>query len=255
MDEILIDVVDAVRRVQLNRPDKKNAITAAMYDRLATALRTSNDDAGTRVVLLTGAGDTFTAGNDVRDFLEHPPQAADSPAFRFMRAITSLEKPLVAAVHGAAIGIGTTMLFHCDLVYAAEGTRFQMPFVNLGLVPELGSSLTVPALVGHQRASALLLLGQPFDAQAACAMGLVNEVVKADELVDRAMAVAQALAVHPPTAVRLTKALLKRNAAQALDRTLGEEAALFVQRLVSPEAKEAFSAFLEKRKPDFSRVE
>lgn len=255
MLDVIVERSGAVMRLRLNRPAKKNAITVAMYQAMAEALREADRAAPVRVVLLSGAGDAFTAGNDVRDFLERPPQGADHPVWQFASAITQAQKPLVAAVHGLAIGIGTTMLLHCDLVYAAEGTRFSLPFVDLGLVPELGSSLMLPALAGYHKAAELLLLGRPFDEQAARTMGLVADVVPVERLEETALAAAHALAEKPAASVRLTKALVKRGFAQALASTLEAEGGQFIARLKSPEAMEAFSAFLEKRKPDFSRFE
>jgi enoyl-CoA hydratase/carnithine racemase len=252
MPDVIVDRSGGVMRLQLNRAEKKNAITVAMYEAMGDALSEADRDATVRAVLLCGAGDAFTAGNDLRDFLERPPQGADHPVWRFASALTQAQKPIVAAVQGLAIGIGTTMLFHCDLVYAAERTRFSLPFVDLGLVPELGSSLMLPALAGYQKAAELLLLGRPFDEQTAASIGLVAEVVPGDRLEQTAMGAARALAEKPAAAVRMTKALLKRGFAQALSATLEVEGAQFVARLRSPEAREAFSAFLEKRKPDFS---
>jgi enoyl-CoA hydratase/carnithine racemase len=255
MSEVLTERSGAVLRIQINRPEKKNALTAAMYEAMAGALRSGDDDRAVRVVLFHGSGDTFTAGNDLRDFRDHPPAGEDSPVFRFMIALAGARKPVVAAVHGAAVGIGTTMLFHCELAYAAEGTRFHMPFVDLGLVPEFGSSLLLPAIAGHRRASELLLLGRPFDAAMAKEIGLVNAIVPAGGLLETAMAAAQALAEKPAAAVRLSKMLMKRGMAPLLDGVMHDEGRLFAERLVSPEAKEAFTAFLEKRKPDFSRFD
>lgn len=252
MPDVIVERIGAVQRLQLNRPEKKNAITVAMYEAMATALRAADTEPAVRAVLLCGAGEAFTAGNDVRDFIERPPQGPDHPVWRFASAITQMQKPLVAAVHGLAIGIGTTMLFHCDVVYAAERTRFSLPFVDLGLVPELGSSLMLPALAGYQKAAELLLLGKPFDEQAARSLGLVADVVPGDRLEETAMAAARSVADKPAAAVRMTKALIKRGFAESLAATLQVEGAQFIARLRSPEAMEAFTAFLEKRPPDFS---
>jgi enoyl-CoA hydratase/carnithine racemase len=255
MPNIVTELGGGVLRVQLDRPEKKNALTRAMYTRLTEVLEAADADPATRVIVLHGAGDAFTAGNDLRDFLEQPPQDQDHPTFRFILAVSRVQKPLVAAVHGVAIGIGTTLLLHCDLVYAAEGARFHTPFVDLGLVPELASSLTLPALVGHQRAAEMLLLGQPVDATRAAQLGFVNAVVPADRLLDTAMEAARTLAAKPAASVRLTKALMRGAQAALVASTLEEEARLFVDRLASPEAREAFAAFLEKRRPDFSRFQ
>jgi enoyl-CoA hydratase/carnithine racemase len=255
MPDLVTELGGGVLRVQLNRPEKKNALTRAMYSGLVEALEAADADAHTRAIVLHGAGDGFTAGNDLRDFLEQPPVDQDHPTFRFMTAVSRVQKPLVAAVHGMAIGIGTTLLLHCDLVYAAEGARFHTPFVDLGIVPELGSSLILPALAGHQRAAELLLLGTPIDARRAREMGLVNAVVPEERLLDTAMEAARALAAKPVAAVRLAKALMRRAHAQLVTATIEEEARLLIDRLSSAEAKEAFAAFLEKRRPDFSRFQ
>jgi enoyl-CoA hydratase/carnithine racemase len=239
----------------LNRPDKKNALTSEMYSTLAHALRDGDDDRSVRALLIHGAGDMFTAGNDLRDFLEHPPTGLENPVSRFMLALAGLKKPIVAAVNGACVGIGTTMLFHCDLVFAAEGTRFHVPFVDLGLVPEFASSVLLPAAAGYQRAAEYLLLGTPFDAAAACDIGLVNAVLTCDQVVPAALGAAQALAEKPAAAVRMSKMLMKRGLGALVETAMHDEARLFGERLVSPEAKEAFTAFLQKRKPDFTRFE
>jgi enoyl-CoA hydratase/carnithine racemase len=243
----------AVQRIQINRPEKKNALTADMYAAIAQAIKAADADAGVRVVLIHGAGDAFTAGNDLQDFLANAPRTPDAPVFRFLNAISHVEKPMVAAVSGVAVGVGTTMLLHCDLVYAAEGTKFALPFVNLGLCPEAASSFLLPAIVGYQRAAELLLLGEPFDAAKAYQLGIVSEVVPAEILMMRAGEAAKKLAEKPAASVRITKRLMKRAWLPAIDAALAEEIRNFGERLGSPEAKEAFSAFLEKRKPDFSR--
>jgi enoyl-CoA hydratase/carnithine racemase len=243
----------AVQRIQINRPEKKNALTADMYAAIAQAIRAADADAGVRVVLIHGAGDAFTAGNDLQDFLANPPRTADAPVIRFLDAVSHAEKPLVAAVSGVAVGVGTTMLLHCDLVYAAAGTKFALPFVNLALCPEAASSFLLPAIVGYQRAAELLLLGEPFDAAQAHEIGIVTEVVPAENLMMRAGDAAKKLAEKPAASVRVTKQLMKRAWMPASDAALAEEIRNFGERLGSPEAKEAFSAFLEKRKPDFSK--
>ena len=240
--------------IQINRPEKKNALTADMYAAIAEALNAVNADPGVRAVLIHGAGDAFTAGNDLHDFLANAPRYADAPVFRFLNAVSHVEKPLVAAVSGVAVGVGTTMLLHCDLVYAAEGTKFALPFVNLGLCPEAASSFLLPAIVGYQRAAELLLLGEPFDAQKAWQLGIVTEVVSADAVLARATEAAHKLAAKPAASVRITKQLMKRNWMPTIEATLAEEIRHFGERLGSAEAKEAFAAFLEKRKPDFSKT-
>ena len=242
-----------VLRLTLARPEKKNALTRAMYTALAEALDGAADDAGVRAVVLAGSGGAFTAGNDLFDFMMDPPKDETSPVFRFLRALVHFPKPLVAAVEGVAIGIGTTLLLHCDLAYAAPSARFKMPFVDLGLVPEAASSLLVPRLAGGRRASELLLLGDAFGAETAREIGLVNAV--ADDPVALATERAEALAAKPPAAVRLSKSLLRAPLRERVDAVIEEEAGLFVSRLQSPEAMEAFTAFMEKRAPDFSSFE
>ncbi|HJT62240.1 MAG TPA: enoyl-CoA hydratase [Burkholderiales bacterium] len=241
---------ERVARIRFDRLDKKNAITAQMYGQLGSALAAADADPQVRAVLLSGSAECFTAGNDVADFLN---RVGSSPARALFDTLPNMKKPVVAAVGGPAIGIGTTLLLHCDLVYAAPNARFQLPFVPLGIVPEFGSTFLLPRLAGYQRAAELLLLGQPFSAQTAHEVGLVSEVVPEQELFNRAEAAVLRLVSLPPESVRLTKRLLKARYAEALASTIDEETRLFTERLSSPEAKEAMSAFLEKRKPDFSR--
>ena len=198
MKHILTETKDGILRIEIDRPDKKNALTAAMYQAMADAIKAAEADAKVRVVLIHGKADLFTAGNDLQDFLDNRPRDDDRPAFQFLRNISRAQKPIVAAVAGAAVGIGTTMLLHCDLVYAAPNARLQLPFVNLGLVPEAASSLLLPALIGYQRAAELLLLGEPFSAQKAKEIGLVTEVVPEDQLFDTAMAQAKSWRRSPP---------------------------------------------------------
>lgn len=254
MNKILTEVEGGVLRVQFNRADKKNAITAAMYQALAHALRHAERDNAVRVALIHGAADVFTAGNDLQDFLANPPRSNDAPGFQFLRAIHEFPKPLIAAVSGLAVGIGTTMLLHCDLVYCAPGTRFSMPFVNLGLCPEAGSSFLLPRLAGYQRAAELLMLGEPFSAETAKEIGLVNAVVPAESLLATAMATARKLAAKPAASLRETKALMKQGLHEAVKLAMDDESEAFREQLQSPEAKEAFTAFLEKRQPDFSKL-
>jgi enoyl-CoA hydratase/carnithine racemase len=253
MNNILTENQGAVLRIQFNRPEKKNALTAAMYQALAHALRHAERDHAVRVALIHGAEDAFTAGNDLHDFLASTPRSNDAPVFQFLRAIHEFPKPLVAAVSGLAMGVGTTMLLHCDLVYCAPGTRFSLPFANLGLCPEAGSSFLLPRLVGYQRAAELLMLGEPFDADSAKAMGLVNAIVPAESLLDTAMATARALAAKPAASLRETKMLMKQGIHEAVKLAMGDEGEAFRELLESAEAKEAFTAFLEKRQPDFSK--
>ena len=252
-EHILVESKDRILRIEIARIEKKNALTAAMYQAMAAALKAADADPQVRAILIHGRHDCFTAGNDLKDFLERPPHAEGSPVSGFLQALPGVAKPIVAAVGGPAVGIGTTMLLHCDLVYAAQNARFQMPFVPLGLVPEAGSSLLLPMLAGYQRAAALLLLGQPFTAEQAQAAGLVTEIVPDDELLDTAREAALALTALPPAALRATKALMKHSHAQAVAAQMTEEGRIFTERLASPEAKEAMTAFFEKRKPDFSR--
>ena len=253
MQHIRTEAIDGVLRIEIDRPAKKNALTAAMYQALADAIDAAEKDDATRVLLLHGKPDVFTAGNDLQDFLEHPPRDESEPVFQFLLALNRAQKPIVAAVAGPAVGIGTTMLLHCDLVYAAPDARLQLPFVDLGLIPEAGSSLLLPLLAGYQRAAKLLLLGERFGAQEAMDIGLVTEVVPADELFATALAQAKKLAQKPAASLRLTKQLMKQSLRSAVEQRIRLEASYFKERLDSPEAKEAFSAFLEKRKPDFSK--
>lgn len=247
------ELQEGILTVRINRPGKKNALNLAMYGALADALRRADDDPAVRVVLFCGGDDCFTSGNDIADFVNFPPDGPDSPVLRFLKAVTLAEKPLVAAVSGAAVGIGTTMLLHCDLVYAADTAVFQMPFVSLGLCPEAGSTLLLPQLIGHQRAAELLLLGEPFTAARAEQLGIVTAVVPQAELHRTARARALKLAAQPAAAVRLTKSLLKRANAGILQETAACEIECFLERLASPEAHEALQAFMERRKPDFSK--
>ena len=253
MSEILTEVRDRVLRIEIARPGKKNALTQAMYGAMADALAAAERDSGVRAAMIHGTRDCFTAGNDLKDFLDRPPRTQETPVFRFISTLPVFSKPLIAAVNGAAVGIGTTMLLHCDLVYAAPGAKFQLPFVSLGLVPEAGSSFLLPYIAGYQRAAELLLLGQPFGADKAFAAGFVTEVVPEGELFERARAAALAVAALPPAAVRATKSLMRKRFGARTAEAMEEEGKVFGERLVSPEAKEAMTAFLEKRKPDFSR--
>jgi len=255
MSHVLVETRERVCRIELARPEKRNALTLAMYAALGEAIAAAEADPGARAVLLHGARDCFCSGNDVKDFLERPMHGDDSPAFRFLRAIAAAKKPIVALVGGPAIGIGTTMLLHCDLVYATPAARFQLPFVQLALVPEAGSSLLLPMLAGYQRAAELLLLGRPFDADKALAAGIVTEIIPESELLEYGREAALALAALPPASLRLTKELMKRPRREAVAAQMNDELRLFGERLVSPEAREAMNAFMEKRKPDFSRFD
>lgn len=239
--------------VVLARLDKKNALTGEMYAGLADAIGAADADPQVRAVLLHGAPECFCAGNDVSDFLKRPPLQSGSPSQRFFEVMQAARKPIVAAVGGPAVGIGTTMLLHCDLVYAASTARFQLPFVPLGIVPEFGSTYLLPLLAGYQRAAELLLLGQPFTAEKAREAGIVSDVVPPERLMERATQACEALAALPPESIRLTKSLMKKRHAAVVRETIAEEIRVFSERLGSGEAKEAMSAFLEKRRPDFSR--
>jgi enoyl-CoA hydratase/carnithine racemase len=241
-----------VARIRFDRVEKKNAITPEMYSMLGAALRAAEENREVRAVLLHGSAECFTAGNDVGDFLKRPAGGAP-PAKALFEVLPTMAKPVVAAVGGPAIGIGTTLLLHCDLVYAAPNARFQLPFVPLGIVPEFGSTFLLPMLAGYQRAAELLLLGRPFTAQQAYEAGIVTAVVPQEQLIEHSFQTATALAALPPESIRLTKRLMKSRYAPALAAAIEEETRIFSDRLASPEAKEALSAFLEKRKPDFSR--
>jgi enoyl-CoA hydratase/carnithine racemase len=243
---------ERIARIRFDRLDKKNAITAEMYAQLGRALAAADADRDVRAVLLHGSEDCFTSGNDLGDFLKRA-SGETSPAQMLFDTLPKMQKPVVAAVGGPAVGIGSTMLLHCDLVYAADNARFQLPFVPLGIVPEFGSTFLLPLLAGYQRAAELLLLGQAFDARKAYEAGIVTSIVSKDQLLSKALEAATALAALPPESIRLTKRLLKARYAEPLAAAIAEETRLFRERLASPEAKEAMSAFLEKRKPDFSR--
>jgi enoyl-CoA hydratase/carnithine racemase len=247
-----IDIIESGSTIEihLDRADKKNALTAAMYHAMTAALADASRRSDVAVVLFAGKGDAFCAGNDIKDFLSGPEGGA--AAFEFIRAIAMFDKPAVAAVQGLAVGVGTTMLLHCDLVYAAPDARFVMPFVNLGIVPEAGSSLIAPALMGYPKAAAMLLLGEPMDAEGADRAGLVTAIVPADRLLDHARAKAASLAAKPPQALAYTRRLMKGDPAILAER-IEEEGRLFRETMQSAEAKEAFTAFLEKRPPVFNR--
>jgi enoyl-CoA hydratase/carnithine racemase len=254
MSDILVHTEAGVTTLTFNRPDKKNSITAAMYAALADALAAAEADPAVRVVVFQGNETTFSAGNDIGDFLNNPPATEDSPVFRFLRGIAQFRKPVLAAVCGPAVGIGTTLLLHCDLVYAGDNAAFSMPFVNLGLCPEAASSLLVPQMMGYHRAAEALLLGEPFMAEAALEVGLVNRVLAPSETTVYAQAVARRLAAKPLASLIETKRLMKKGHAQQVMATMAEEGASFGRMLGEPAAKEAFGAFMERRKPDFSAL-
>jgi len=249
MSDILTERSGNVLSVQQNRPTKKNAMTSSMYIALAEAFEAAAKDDQVRVVLWHAVGDTFSAGNDIEDFVQHPPGPGESPQARLVHALIALEKPVVAAVRGAAIGGGTTLLGHCDFVYAAENARFQLPFIHLGLVPEFASSYLLPLRLGHLRAAELVLLGQPFDARRAAELGLVTKVVPDTGLLDAATEAARALAAKPPAAVQASKRLLKHAFREQIEEAVRQEMETFAERVRSDEAKEAFRAFLAKHRP------
>jgi enoyl-CoA hydratase/carnithine racemase len=244
---------NGVATIEIARPEKKNALTQAMYTAMAEALAAAQADKAVRAVLITGQPGVFTSGNDLEDFMQRPPQGEDSPVARFMGALLDIEKPVVAAVTGAAVGIGTTMLLHCDLVYVSDEARLAMPFVGLGLVPEYASSMIIPALMGHAKATEKLMLGEPFSGADAVDCGIANAVLPATEVVNHARRMAERFNALPPSAVRETKKLMRAPLKARIREVMGQEGALFAQRLRSPEAMEAFQAFFQKRKPDFSQ--
>jgi enoyl-CoA hydratase/carnithine racemase len=250
-------LLDGVLTIEIARPEKKNAFTREMYTAAAQALHAADADAAVRAVLLCGQPGIFTSGNDIEDFLSRPPgqgsDAQDSPVFRFLNALTNCGKPVVAAVTGAAIGVGATMLLHCDFVYVSDEARLAMPFVSLGLVPEFASSLLVPQLMGQRRAAEKLLLGDPFTAQEAVDCGLANAVLPASEVLPHARRVALRFNALPPGAVRDSKKLMRDHQRALVMEAIRTEGAVFSARLRSPEVREALQAFLEKRKPDFSK--
>ena len=246
-DAILLHRERGLLTLTLNRPDKKNALTRAMYAQLAHALRDADQDPEINAVLICGSADCFTAGNDIADFLQAPPNSLDSPVFHFMLALLDCRKPVIAAVAGAAVGIGTTLLLHCDLVYVSRDARLRMPFVNLGLCPEFGSSLILPRLLGHAKAAELLLLGEGFSGEQAAAWGLASEAMGSGEA---ALAKAREVGLRFETlsadAVAISKQLMKAPDREQLRRVIEEEGALFVQRLKSPEAVAALSGFINR---------
>ncbi|MFP6712219.1 MAG: enoyl-CoA hydratase [Rhodospirillales bacterium] len=252
-EHISVDVNGGVMEIGMNRADKKNALTADMYTAMADALERANTDGDVGAVLFHGTEDCYTSGNDLNDFLSNPPHDSSSPAFRFIRCVATSATPLVAAVTGAAIGVGTTMLLHCDFVYASEDAKFVMPFVNLALVPEAASSLLLPRIAGYQRAANLLLLGEPVSAREAEACGFVTEILPSAQVMEKARETVAKLAAKPPNALRWTRELLKGDPADVLN-AMDREIAYFSQCLDSGEAKEALNAFLEKRSPDFSKA-
>ncbi|MFT5426521.1 MAG: enoyl-CoA hydratase/carnithine racemase [Gammaproteobacteria bacterium] len=246
---------DRIKFICINRPDKKNALDMAMYSALAQALQDADADKNIRVSYLTGVADAFCSGNDISDFLKNPPVDESSPVIKFINALINAEKPIVAAVNGIAVGIGTTMLLHCDLVYASDAAQFQLPFVNIGLCPEAGSTYILSTLIGHQKASELLLLGDRFSAEQAEQFGFVNKVVSESELETNAMKSAKRIAEQPPNATKVTKELMRSTMRAQIIDAKQRELASFIPMLDGAEAKEALTAFMEKRKSDFSSFE
>jgi enoyl-CoA hydratase/carnithine racemase len=254
MDEIVTERSGSILRVELNRPAKRNAMTSRMYITLASIFGDAAKDERIHAVLWHGAGDSFCAGNDIGDFLKNPPGPGDSPQAQLMNAFIELDKPLVAAVQGAAIGGGTTMLMHCDFVYAGESAKFQMPFINLALVPEFGSSCSIPARIGHIRAAELILLGLPFDARRAADLGLVTQVVPDQNLLGTATETAREIATKPAGALQACKRLMKRPFREQIKAAIKAENEEFSAQVRTADAKEALTAFLEKRAPHFNRT-
>jgi enoyl-CoA hydratase/carnithine racemase len=251
-EHIVVSVENRVLTVRLDRLEKKNALTRGMYLGMIEALKQADADPNVRVVLITGTEACFTAGNDLVDFANAKP-GETSPAILYLQTLAAAQKPVIAAVGGVAVGIGTTMLLHCDLVYASSDARFQLPFVNLGLCPEAGSSTLLPALMGHRKAAELLYFGEPFTAGTAHELGIVNTVLASNELLTMAKEKARQLAEKPPAALRITKALLKRGSANAIAEAMANETEQFAALLQGPEAKEAMMAFMQRRKADFSQ--
>jgi enoyl-CoA hydratase/carnithine racemase len=253
--DILITQANGILTLEFNRPERKNSITTVMYDAMAAAIFDAEADPAVRVILIQGKPELFTAGNDLEDFLKNSGTAdgGERPVFKFMRALGGATKPVVAAVGGYAIGIGTTLLMHCDLVYAADSAKFSVPFTQLGLCPEFGSSMLLPLNAGHARAAEKLMLGEAFSAQEAYDMGIISKVLPPSEVIGHAQAQAAKLAALPPASIRVTKRLMKSGRTESLNNAIATESKLFSEMLQAPEAKEAFTAFFEKRKPDFSK--
>ena len=244
MPDTLITIDNHVLRIQLNRPRKKNALSPAMYDSLRAAIERADDDSSIRVITLTGSGDSFCAGNDLNTFLADPGSDA---AARFIKAIAGAQTPIVAAVNGVAVGVGVTMLLHCDLVYAAAEARFNFAFIDLGLLPEAASSYLLPRMLGYSGAAELLMLGEAFSAEQARECGIVNQVVAAEALDDLARSKAAQLAAKPPEALRQTKMLLRRGSSKAVEETMALELSMIGERLVSDEARGIMQAFFKRR--------
>ena len=245
--------VDGVFRIEIARPEKKNALSMAMYAAMAEAIAAAHDDGTVRALVIHGQPDVFTAGNDIEDFMKHPPTGPDAPVFRFMMALGMAEKPVIAAVNGPAVGIGTTLLYHCDLAYCGAHAMFSMPFVALGLCPEFGSSLLAPLSAGYRKAAEKILLSEPISPAEAVEMRLINQVLDDDKVLEHAMAQAARFNRLPPAAVRESKRLMRLALKPMLEKLIEEEARAFSRMLTRPEAREAFTAFFERRKPDWSQ--
>ena len=253
MSDILIHQQGGVCTLTLNRPDKKNSLTSEMYAELANLFLQAQGDEQIRVLVLQGSETVFCAGNDISDFIENPPNSPNAPVFKFLHALVQFPKPLIAGVCGPAVGIGTTLLFHCDLVYAGDNAAFSMPFVNLGICPEAASSLLVPQVMGYQRAAQALLLGEPFMAEAALEVGLVNQILPPTELKEFVQRQGAKLAAKPLKSVLETKRLLKAHQLPQLQKRIAEEGEMFSKMLTEPPALEAMRAFQERRRPDFTK--
>ncbi|WP_051560234.1 enoyl-CoA hydratase [Marinobacterium jannaschii] len=253
--ELIVEIEQRVMMLKLNRPEKQNALNLALYDGLTAALQQAAEDPQIRAVCLSGEGKNFCSGNDIGDFLSSGLAGLERSVVPFLHTLAAFPKPLVAAVQGNAVGIGTTLMLHCDLVYIDDTARFKLPFVDLGLVPEAGSSMLLPQLVGDRRAAEMLLLCESFGPEEAQELGLINRQLAADELQGFAYSQAQRLAAKPPAALAQAKALIRRRNAASLQQTIDIEAAAFARQLTSPEAMEALTAFKERRAPDFSRFD
>ncbi|MCG8312440.1 MAG: enoyl-CoA hydratase [Pseudomonadales bacterium] len=253
-ENIKTKLEDGILSIYIERPDKKNALTQDMYTALCDALTELNNNDAARAGFITGTQDCFCAGNDLADFLSSPPEpGSEPPVFRFLKALPKIEKPLVAAINGPAVGIGTTLLLHCDLVYAADTAKLQLPFASLGACPEAGSSLLLPQKIGYQKAAELLMLCDFFSAQDAKDWGLINDVFSTEDYQAKAYEQTKRIALQPASSMRVTKMLLKESNKEALDSIMAIEMDYFAKMLRSPEAKEALQAFMEKRKPDFTQ--
>ncbi len=252
--KVRCETANGIARIELARPERKNAIDTEMYGLLAQAIEAAGRDEDVRALVLHGSPEVFCAGNDIQDFLDRPPASADSTALRFMRALADQEKPVIAAVNGAAVGIGATLLMHCDLVICADNAMFSMPFVSLGLCPEFASSLLLPLSAGYHKAAEKILFGEPISAEEALDMGLVNRLVPPAQVLEVALHQARRFLALPPAAVRASKRLLKAPWRAAVDQAMGAEFESFRERLASEESREALRAFLERRKPDFAHA-